>query len=158
MLHGVALHKDTATSMLMWCCLRTVTVVALQILSTLISSFHPSPSLLLSSSPSPSSPPLPPSSPSSPSSPSLLLLSLPPLPPSLPPPSVAVKQIQEVRRGRSTDSFKSASQAASFPEETCFSLIYLDGGKHLALDLVAVSGSDAEAWVTGLETLIREKG
>jgi hypothetical protein len=71
---------------------------------------------------------------------------------------IAVKQIQEVRRGRSTDSFKSSSLAATFPEETCFSVIYLEGGKHLSLDLVAVSGSDCEAWVTGLETLIKEKG
>ena len=69
-----------------------------------------------------------------------------------------MKQIQEVRQGRSTDTFKVATNAASYAEEKCFSVVYLEGGKHRSLDLVALSRSDAEAWVAGLGTLVREMG
>lgn len=81
----------------------------------------------------------------------------PSLPPSI---TVAVKQIQEVRRGRSTDSFKAAAHVVGLkiPEDRCFSIVYVDGGKHHTLDLVALSQSDAEAWVMGLGALIKVKG
>ena len=69
-----------------------------------------------------------------------------------------MKQIQEVRQGRSTDTFKAATNAASYAEEKCFSVVYLEGGKHRSLDLVALSRSDAEAWVAGLGTLVKEMG
>ena len=36
--------------------------------------------------------------------------------------------------------------------------MYVDGGKHHNLDLVALSHSDVEAWVIGLGTLLKEKG
>ena len=69
---------------------------------------------------------------------------------------VAIKQIKEIRRGRSTETFKVARDRSE--QDKCFSIVYLDGGKHANLDLVALSQSDAEAWVTGLGTLIKEMG
>lgn len=95
--------------------------------------------------------PSPPLSPFSPPPPSLPPLPFPPS--SLP---VAIKQIKEIRRGRSTETFKAARDNSE--QDKCFSIVYLDGGKHVNLDLVALSHSDAEAWVTGLGTLIKEMG
>ena len=72
------------------------------------------------------------------------------------PTAVAVKQIKEVRAGRSTDSFKLAR--GNFPEERCFSVIYVEGNKFKTLDLVALSPADAHAWVLGLKMLVKEEG
>ena len=70
---------------------------------------------------------------------------------------VAIKQIQEVRSGRSTETFKLPAHA-EFPEDKCFSIVYTNGGKHQSLDLVALSAADALAWRSGLETLIKVEG
>ena len=70
--------------------------------------------------------------------------------------AVAVKQVQEVREGRSTDSFKQFG--VEFRDDCCFSVIYLDGGKHKTLDLVALNPLDARAWAQGLRSLARQEG
>ena len=70
--------------------------------------------------------------------------------------AVAIKQVKEVRAGRSTDSFKLAR--GEYPDERCFSVIYVEGNKFKTLDLVAMSDVDANAWVQGLKMLVKEEG
>ena len=61
-----------------------------------------------------------------------------------------------MRAGRSTDSFK--LHGNTYPEERCFSIIYIERSKFKTLDLVALSPVDAHAWVLGLKVLVREEG
>ena len=61
-----------------------------------------------------------------------------------------------MRAGRSTDSFKLAR--GEYPDERCFSVIYVEGNKFKTLDLVAMSDVDANAWVQGLKMLVKEEG
>ncbi len=63
-----------------------------------------------------------------------------------------------MRTGRSTDSFKAHVSAESYPEDQCFSVVYVVGGKFRNLDLVAVSSYDAAAWVDGLKALVADEG
>ena len=69
--------------------------------------------------------------------------------------AVSIKQVKEVRSGRSTDSFKLAR--GEYPDERCFSVIYVEGNKFKTLDLVAMSDIDANAWVLGLKMLVKEE-
>ena len=70
--------------------------------------------------------------------------------------TVAIKQVQEVREGKSTDSFKQHGEA--FRDDCSFSVIYLDRGKYKTLDLVALNPLDAKAWAQGLRTLAHQEG
>ena len=69
--------------------------------------------------------------------------------PTFHPTAVPIQQIKEVREGLAK---------GSSPKECCFSIIYTEGKKSKALDLVAHDPADAEAWVQGLTFLVNKKG
>ena len=71
------------------------------------------------------------------------------LDPTFHPTAVPIQQIKEVREGLAK---------GSSPKECCFSIIYTEGKKSKALDLVAHDPADAEAWVQGLTFLVNKKG
>ncbi|OTF81551.1 hypothetical protein BLA29_010356 [Euroglyphus maynei] len=60
--------------------------------------------------------------------------------------------IREVRRGKNTDVLKNTEITSMYKEECSFSIIY--GDDFESIDLIALSSTEANIWVTGLNFLI----
>ena len=64
---------------------------------------------------------------------------------------VPLSQIDDVLPGRQTQSF--GLYLGTDDEDLCFSIIYRDGGRQNALDLIASTPEEADVWVKGLLAL-----
>uniref|UniRef100_A0A1X7VUT6 Phosphoinositide phospholipase C n=1 Tax=Amphimedon queenslandica TaxID=400682 RepID=A0A1X7VUT6_AMPQE len=64
---------------------------------------------------------------------------------------IPLSQIQEVLRGRSTDSFKLHQTTSD--ENCCFSIRYNEGPSAKTLDLIAATPDEADLWINGLLAL-----
>ena len=64
---------------------------------------------------------------------------------------VPLSQIDDVLPGRQTQSF--GLYLGTDDEDLCFSIIYRDGGRQNALDLIASTPEEADLWVKGLLAL-----
>ena len=65
--------------------------------------------------------------------------------------SVPLSQIQEVLRGRSTNSFKLHQTTSE--DNCCFSICYNEGSSTKTLDLIAATPDEADLWINGLLAL-----
>nr|XP_027194064.1 inactive phospholipase C-like protein 1 [Dermatophagoides pteronyssinus] len=63
-----------------------------------------------------------------------------------------IKSIREVRRGKNTDVLKNSEITGTYKEDCTFSIIY--GDDFETIDLIALSSTEANIWVTGLNFLI----
>lgn len=66
--------------------------------------------------------------------------------------TVPIKSIREVRRGKNTDVLKNSDITGTYKEDCTFSIIY--GDDFETIDLIALSSTEANIWVTGLNFLI----
>jgi len=64
-------------------------------------------------------------------------------------PVVSLSLVKEVRRGASTDSFKSSGK--TYENDKCFSIIYDSDFK--TLDLVCLTSGEADIWINGISAL-----
>lgn len=62
--------------------------------------------------------------------------------------------MKEVRKGASTDSFKSSGK--TYEDDKCFSVIYDSDFK--TLDLVCQTADEAEIWINGVKALRHHTG
>ena len=71
--------------------------------------------------------------------------------------AVAVSEVQAVNKGKTSEDFKHLSTVS---EDLCFSIIYTSETKDetKTLSIIAPTQHVAEAWVNGLDVLLRIKG
>jgi len=69
-------------------------------------------------------------------------------------PVVPLSLVKEVRKGASTDSFKSSGK--TYENDKCFSIIY--DSDYKTLDLVCLTVDEAEIWANGIGALRHHTG